>query len=99
MNTKFRGQLLIVIALLTSNALFAGGGSHGLALNSGFLTSVKQFYKEASVTKKAKVCACQILNMESNNQSLQNVAILVERTDGGHSSKEISAASSRLEQE
>lgn len=98
MNAIFRGQFLI-IALITSNALFAGDGSHSLALRSGFVLSVKDFYKEASAPKKTKICACQILNLESHNQSLENVAILVERTDDGHSSKMISAAASRLEQE
>lgn len=55
--------------------------------------------KEVPKATAAKVCACQILNVSSNNESLQYVAVMVEKTNVGELNNSYSVAKSVLEKE
>jgi len=55
--------------------------------------------KEVAKVKAAKVCACQILNVSSNNERLEYVAVMAEKTNQGELNNSYSVAKSVLEKE
>ncbi len=55
--------------------------------------------KEIPKAKAAKVCACQILNVSSNNERLEYVAVMAEKTSLGELNDSYSVAKSVIEKE
>lgn len=63
-----------------------------------FIASVKTFDSIITVSATAKVCACQILNMRSNNHHVKNAAVFSEKTNND-GSIDLEKAKTRLEKE
>lgn len=63
-----------------------------------FIASVKSFDSVITANATAKVCACQILNLQSNNHHVKNAVVFAEKTisDG---STDLEKAKTRLEKE
>lgn len=106
-------RLSLVLALIfTASASFADPGSNN---RPSFVRSAKFFEairnntpvtngnesgnKELPKANAAKVCACQILNVSSNNEELKFVAVMAEKTNHGELNNSFSVALSVLEKE
>lgn len=63
-----------------------------------FIASVRSFDSIISVNATAKVCACQILNLQSNNHHVKNAVVFAEKTVG-EGSTDLEKAKTRLEKE
>ena len=63
-----------------------------------FKASIKTFDSIIAVNATAKVCACQILNLRSNNHYVKNAVVFSEKTnkEGQH---DLAKAKTRLERE
>ena len=91
--------LLVLVITLVSHSLFAGDGSitpNAKLFSSKFAATVKKFDAEYN---KSKVCACQILNLKSNNEQLENVALFSEKINNGDLSADFTVAIEILEKE
>lgn len=64
-----------------------------------FLTSVKAIDSIITANAAAKVCACQILNLRSNNHHVKNAVVFAEKTNSEGQSSNLAKAQSRLEKE
>jgi len=112
MTTLIRFSLILAV-VFSASASFANPGSinrPSFVRSAKFLDVIG---KKDSVTAKnnepvtneipkataAKVCACQILNVSSNNETLQYVAVMVEKTNLGELNNSYSKAKSVLEKE
>lgn len=94
-----RTMIVLIMITLVSNSLFAGDGAitpNAKMFSSKFISTVKKFDAEYN---KAKVCACQILNLKSNNEQLENVALFSEKINNGDLSADFSVATEILEKE
>lgn len=102
---------LLLAFLLPVTTLFADPGSNSrpyFVRSANFFKLVHSNYKEEPVTNNlpasnpatsAKVCACQILNVASNNEKLEYVAVFAEKTNNGELNNSFSTAIRVLEQE
>ena len=103
---------LIVALVLTSSVLFANGEGNvrpEFVRTEKFveLISSEKFNPTPVVDKKetatpatsAKVCACQILNVSNNNDQINYVAVMVEKTNFGELNNSFSVAMNVLEKE
>jgi hypothetical protein len=63
-----------------------------------FKTSVKTFDSIIAVNATAKVCACQILNLRSNNHHVKNAVVFAEKTNS-EGQGNLAKAQTRLEKE
>lgn len=99
---------LLLAFLLPVSTLFAdpGNNSHPYFIRSAnFIKLVHSNYKEESVNNNlpaataAKLCACQILNVASNNEKMEYVAVFAEKTNYGELNNSFSVAISVLEKE
>ena len=63
-----------------------------------FIASVRSFDSIISVNATAKVCACQILNLQSNNHHVKNAVVFAEKTIS-EGSTDLEKAKTRLEKE
>ena len=113
MTTLIRLSLVLAV-VLTVSASFANPGSNNRpsfvrsakfleVIRKSELTTDKKTNEpgtnEAPKATAAKVCACQILNVSSNNETLQYVAVMVEKTNLGELNNSYSIAKSVLEKE
>lgn len=90
---------LIAVAILSVNLAFAGTENASLPIFSkSFTASLK---KEKSLFEKstAKVCACQVLRVSSNNEGENYIAVFAQGTNNGDLSANFSDAMNVLEKE
>jgi cell wall-associated NlpC family hydrolase len=95
--------LVLVLAFVVNNA-FATGGSSAPAptriLTNNFLFTVKSYHQlflKNEVATSSKVCSCQILNVKSNNEEVENVAVFAQKTNNGDISADLNAATATIE--
>jgi len=112
MTTLIRFSLVLAV-VLSATVSFANPGSNNrpsFVRSAKFLDvirksdtatdkNIESVNKEVPKAKAAKVCACQILNVSSNNETLQYVAVMVEKTNQGELNNSYSIAKSVLEKE
>src|SRR5581483_4195913 len=92
---------LFLLVCITCNTTCLAGNGHSSPTNfstTGFMATVKNFDAMNTNTGTAKVCACQILNLRSNNHHLENVAVFAERTNND-ANNDFELAIKRLEKE
>jgi len=90
--------LIIAIAAI-SNIAFAGSGNPSKVI---FPKSFSFALKESAPLfeqRKAKVCACQILRVESNNEEQNFIAVFAQATNTGDLSFNFASANTVLEKE
>ena len=92
--------ITIIIAIAaTSNIAFAGSGNPSKVI---FPKSFSVALKESAPLfeqRKAKVCACQILRVESNNEEQNFIAVFAQATNTGDLSFNFASANTVLEKE
>lgn len=97
---------VFVVFFSSFNTLFAGNGTSLPSLK--FKQQQLESYLNADGVKaamvnmekvKAKVCACQILSLSSNNENHDYVAVLAEKTNNGNLNFEYATAMNVLEKE
>ena len=103
---------LVIALVLTNSVLFANGDG---AIRPEFVRSEKfiqlisseKFNPTPAVEKSeasapassVKVCACQILNVANNNEEINYVAVMVEKTNFGELNNSFNVAMNVLEKE
>jgi hypothetical protein len=95
-----------LLFILIGNNLFAGDASVRpvSSFPDNFFGTVKNAdanfsLHETNGTVGAKICSCQILNMESANYEHRNVAVFAEKTNHGDYSADYKAAKAAIEKE
>jgi hypothetical protein len=101
MNPHLHLKLLMLVSIAFSNTLLASDGhtSPFTLTTKAFVASVKKFDAMNIANGSAKVCACQILNLYSNNRHLENAVVFAERTNQEDAQTDFAKAKSRLEKE
>jgi hypothetical protein len=100
MNPFIQTCLLLLVSLAISNTIFANDGHTvpSTFTSPRFISSVKTFDSIVTATTSAKVCACQILNLRSNNHHLKNAVVFAEKTNSDKHT-DLAQAKTRLEKE
>jgi len=102
MNTFMQTCLLLLAGITISINMLANDGHKkpSIFTTQRFLTSLKKFDSVITVNKTvtAKVCACQILNLRSNNHHVKNAVVFAEKTNS-EGSADFAKAKNRLEKE
>jgi len=101
MNPQIYTRTLLFVLMACSHTVLANDGHAGPFTSNGFKASVKTFNAMNEVNEvnaAAKVCACQILNLRSNNQYLENAVVFAESTSV-NGQTDFAQASNRLEKE
>ena len=91
---------LLIACIVISNTSLANDGRNTPSLFSTarFMASVKRVDSINTVNARAKVCACQILNLRSNNHHVKNAVVFAEKTNEEGES-DLAKAKLRLEKE
>jgi exosome complex RNA-binding protein Csl4 len=96
--------ILALVLTLVVNSVFANNGSAVPAprriMTNDFLFSVKNYHEvfvKNEVVTSSKVCSCQILNVKSNNEEVENVAVFAQKTNNGDISADLNAATATIE--
>jgi hypothetical protein len=99
-------SLALLCIILVDNNSFAGDASVRPVsfLPKNFLSTVKNVdadfaLNEINRSKGAKICSCQILNLESANYQHRNVAVFAEKTNHGNYSSDYKIAKDAIEKE
>jgi len=97
---------LIVVCIIISGKTFAGDASVRpvSSLPANFLNTVKMLdanfsLHESKGVVSAKICSCQILEMQSSNYEHRNVAVFAETTNHGGKSADYKVTKSAIEKE
>lgn len=98
---------LVLAVFMSSSAIFANPGSSNrpaFVRSANFLTAIRNNGDNGNTVggvnpKAAKVCACQIMNVSSNNEQMEYVAVLSEKTNNGELNDSYSIAMSVVEKE
>jgi hypothetical protein len=102
MNTFMQTCLLLLTGITISNTMLANDGHKkpSIFTTQRFITSLKKFDSVIAVnnTVTAKVCACQILNLRSNNHQVKNAVVFAEKTNN-EGDADLTKARLRLEKE
>ena len=90
--------LIVCIAINSTTLANDGRNAPSLFTTARFMASVKRVDSIIAVNTTAKVCACQILNLRSNNHHVKNAVVFAEKTnkEGGD---DLVKAKMRLEKE
>ena len=96
MNPFIQTWLLLLACIAINNTTHANDGHSAPSIFNA--TRVKTFDSINTANSTAKVCACQILNLRSNNLHLKNAVVFAEKTniDG---QADLAKAKTRLEKE
>ncbi len=102
MNTFMQTCLLLLTGMAISSTLLANDGhkTPTIFTSPHFIASLKRIDSVIAVTNTvtAKVCACQILNLRSNNHDVKNAVVFVEKTNS-EGNADLAKAKTRLEKE
>lgn len=91
--------ITLAVAILVFNAAFAGSGNPSNVHFPSTFTAVLKEKKPLFELESAKVCACQILRVASNNEEEKFVAVFAQGTNNGDLSANFATASSIVEKE
>ena len=91
--------ITLAVAIIVFNAAFAGSGNPADIKFPNTFSAVLKEKKSLFETESAKVCACQILRVASNNDEERLVAVFAQGTHNGDLSANFAAATSVLEKE
>lgn len=96
----FIQTLVLLTGCAIGNAVLANDGhaAPSIFTSSHFTESVKTFDSIITANTTAKVCACQILNLHSNNHHLKNAVVFAEKTNSNEQT-DLATAKTRLEKE
>lgn len=74
---------LLIACIVINNTTLANDGRNSPSqfTTARFMASVKRVDSIIAVNTTAKVCACQILNLRSNNHHLKNAVVFAEKTN------------------
>jgi hypothetical protein len=91
---------LLIVCIVISITTLANDGRNAPSLftTARFMASVKRVDSIIAVNTTAKVCACQILNLRSNNHHVKNAVVFAEKTNK-EGSDDLAKAKIRLEKE
>ncbi|AEV98926.1 hypothetical protein A4D02_10250 [Niastella koreensis] len=102
MNTFMQTCLLLLTGMFISSTLLANDGhkTPSIFTSQRFVASLKRIDSVMAVNKtiSAKVCACQILNLRSNNHDIMNAVVFAEKTNN-EGNADFAKAKTRLEKE
>jgi hypothetical protein len=100
MNPFIQTCFLLITGCAISNTVLANDGytTPSMFTSSRFTESVKTFDSIITANTTAKVCACQILNLRSNNHHLKNAVVFAEKTFSNEQT-DLAKAKTRLEKE
>lgn len=100
MNPFIQTWLLLLACTAINNTTLANDGHAAPSIfhAARFLTTVKTFDSIATANATAKVCACQILNLRSNNHHVKNAVVFAEKTNND-GQMNMAMARNRLEKE
>jgi hypothetical protein len=100
MNPFIQTWLLLLACIAINNTTLANDGHSAPSIFNAtrFLTTVKTFDSIATANATAKVCACQILNLRSNNHHVKNAVVFAEKTNSDGQS-DMAKARTRVEKE
>lgn len=95
---------LALVVCLTVNSAFGNEGSAtptpSRILSNNFLFSAKNYnelFVKRETATSSKVCSCQILNVKSNNEEVENVAVFAQKSNNGDISADLNAATATIE--
>jgi hypothetical protein len=91
---------LVIACIAISNTTLANDGrvTPSTFTTTRFIASLKTFDSIITANGAAKVCACQILNMRSNNHHVKNAVVFAEKTNS-EGANDLTKAKIRLEKE
>lgn len=91
---------LLIACIVINNTTLANDGRNSLSqfTTARFMASVKRVDSIIAVNTTAKVCACQILNLRSNNHHVMNAVVFAEKTNK-EGDNDLEQAKIRLERE
>lgn len=91
---------LLIACIVINNTTLANDGRNSPSqfTTARFMASVKRVDSIIAVHATAKVCACQILNLRSNNHHVKNAVVLSEKTNK-EGDNDLVQAKMRLEKE
>jgi hypothetical protein len=91
---------LLIVCMAISITTLANDGSNTPSpfTTARFMASVKRVDSIIAVNTPAKVCACQILNLRSNNHHVKNAVVFAEKTSK-EGQEDLVKAKMRLEKE
>ena len=74
---------LLIACIVINNTTLANDGRNSPSqfTTARFMASVKRVDSIIAVNTTAKVCACQILNLSSNNHHVKNAVVFAEKTN------------------
>jgi hypothetical protein len=100
MNPFIQTWLLLLACFAISNTVLANDGhvAPSKFTSIRFTVSVKAFDSIITANTTAKVCACQILNLRSNNHHVKNAVVFAEKTNSNEHT-DLAKARTRLEKE
>lgn len=90
--------LIVCIAISITTLANDGRNAPSLFTTARFMASVKRVDSIIAVNTTAKVCACQILNLRSNNHHVKNAVVFAEKTNK-EGADDLVKAKIRLEKE
>ena len=91
--------ITLAVALIASTFAFAGSGNPSKIVFPRAFTSALKEKKLLFEASAAKVCACQILRVASNNEQEKLIAVFAQGTNNGDLSANFTAANTVLEKE
>ena len=91
--------ITLTIAVVLFNTSFAGSGTPSAVIFPKTLTTTLKENKALFEAESAKVCACQILRVVSNNESEKFIAVFAQGTNNGDLTANFASATSVLEKE
>jgi hypothetical protein len=91
---------LLIACIVINNITLANGGRNSPSqfTTARFMASVKRVDSIIAIHTTAKVCACQILNLRSNNHYVKNAVVFAEKTNN-EGDNDLVQAKIRLERE
>src|SRR5688572_17262134 len=100
MTLFYKTCFLVIACIAISNTTLANDGHirPSTFTTARFIPSVKTFDSIITANAAAKVCACQILNMRSNNHHVKNAVVFSEKTNS-EGAIDLTKAKIRLEKE
>jgi hypothetical protein len=100
MNPFIQTWLLLLACIAINNTTHANDGHSAPSIFNAtrFIKKVKTFDSISTANSTAKVCACQILNLRSNNQHVKNAVVFAEKSISDEHT-DLAKAKTRLEKE
>jgi hypothetical protein len=100
MNPFYKTCFLVIACIAINKTTQANDGTNtpSTFIKTRFIASVRIVDSIITSYATAKVCACQVLNMQSNNHHVKNAVVFSEKTNS-EGSTDLAKAKIRLEKE